>query len=229
MEAKKYPHADLSTKRNLFLAIGLISSISIALMAFEWKQFEKPLVELTSRTTTVDDTFVEVPPTEILPPAPPVLQQPKLIEVPNEQEIKQEIQFVFDIEVTEGMKVQEASVLEIKPIDEPEDVDQVFTIVEDKATPKNGLIEFYRYVNSNITYPAAARRMRVEGKVFVEFIVSRTGELTDIHTVKGIGAGCDEEAERVIKNSPAWNPAKQRGKPVRQRMVLPITFKLATI
>ncbi len=226
METKKYPQADLSAKRNLFLAIGLISSISIALMAFEWKQFEKPLVDLASRTTTIDDTFIEVPPTEILPPPPPVLQQPKLTEVPNEQEIKQEIQFVFDIEVTEGMKL-EVPVLEIKPIDEPEDVDQVFTIVEDKAEPKDGLAEFYKYVNANITYPAAARRMGVQGKVFVEFIVSRTGELTDVHTVKGIGAGCDEEAVRVIKNSPAWNPAKQRGKPVRQRMVLPITFKFA--
>lgn len=226
MEAKKYPKADLSSRRNLFLAIGLISSISITLMAFEWKQFDTPMVDLISGTTPIDDTFIEVPPTEILPPAPPILQQPKLTEVPDEQEIKQEIQFVFDIEVTEGMKL-EVPVLEIKPIEEPEDVDQVFTIVEDKATPKNGLMEFYNYVNSNIAYPAAARRMRVEGKVFVEFIVSRTGELTEIHTVKGIGAGCDEEAERVIKSSPAWNPGKQRGKAVRQRMVLPITFKLA--
>ncbi len=229
MEAKKYPQADLSAKRNLFLAIGLLSAISIALMAFEWKQFDAPIVDLTSKTTLIEDTFIEVPPTEILPPAPPVIQQPKLTEVPNEEELKQEIQFVFDVEVTEGMKVQEAPVLEIKPIAEPEETDQIFTIVEDQAEPKDGFVGFYNYVNSTITYPAAAKRMGVQGKVFVEFVVSKTGELTDIRTVKGIGAGCDEEAERVIKNSPAWNPAKQRGKTVRQRMVLPITFKLANI
>jgi periplasmic protein TonB len=229
MEAKKYPQADLSTKRNLFLAVGLISSISLALMAFEWKQVDSSLVNLSSQTTLIEDTFIEVPPTEILPPAPPVLQQPKLIEVPNQEEIKEEIKFVFDVEVTEDMKLKEVPTLEIKAIVETEDVDQIFTIVEDKATPKNGLAEFYKYVNNSISYPAAARRMGVEGKVFVEFIVSRTGELTDIHAVKGIGAGCDEEAVRVIKGSPAWNPAKQRGKAVRQRMVLPITFKLANI
>ncbi|MBL7873289.1 MAG: TonB family protein [Cyclobacteriaceae bacterium] len=226
MEAKKYPQADLSAKRNLFLAIGLISSISLALMAFEWKQFDTAVVTLSSQTSMIDDTFIEVPPTEILPPAPVVLQQPKLIEVPNQQEIEQEIQFVFDIEVTEGMKLAEVPIIEFKPIETPEETDQVFTVVEDKATPKNGLEEFYKYVNTRITYPAAARRMGVEGKVFVEFIVSKTGELTDVHAVKGIGAGCDEEAERIIKDSPPWNPAKQRGKPVRQRMVLPITFKL---
>lgn len=229
MEAKKYPQADLSTKRNLFLAIGLISSVSLALMAFEWKQFDTPMVDLTAKTAVVDDTFIEVPPTEILPPEPPVLQQPKLIEVPNQEEIKEEIQFVFDVEVTEDMKLKEAPILEIKATIETEDVDQIFTIVEDKATPKDGLVEFYNYVNSSISYPAAAKRMGVQGKVFVEFIVSRTGELTDIHTVKGIGAGCDEEAERVIKGSPPWNPGKQRGRAVRQRMVLPITFKLADI
>jgi periplasmic protein TonB len=229
MEAKKYPQADLSTKRNLFLAIGLLSSISLALMAFEWKRFDTSVVNLTSQTTLIDDTFIEVPPTEILPPEPPVLQQPKLIEVPNQEKIKDEIQFIFDVEVTEDMKVKEAPILEIKAVTETEDVDQIFTIVEDKAEPKDGLAEFYKYVNSSISYPAAARRMGVQGKVFVEFIVSRTGELTDIHTVKGIGAGCDEEAVRVIKGSPAWNPAKQRGKAVRQRMVLPITFKLANI
>jgi hypothetical protein len=54
----------------------------------------------------------------------------------------------------------------------------------------------------------------------------RDGSITDIKLVKGIGAGCDEEAIRVIQNSPKWNPGKQRGKPVRQKMVLPIIFKL---
>jgi protein TonB len=78
-----------------------------------------------------------------------------------------------------------------------------------------------------LKYPAQARRMRIEGKVFVEFVVDRDGSVTNVVIVKGIGAGCDEEAQRIIAGSPPWNAGKQRGKPVRQRMVLPITFKLA--
>jgi protein TonB len=85
---------------------------------------------------------------------------------------------------------------------------------------------FYEYVGKKLKYPAQARRMNIEGKVFVEFVVNRDGSLVDVKVMKGIGAGCDEEAVRVIQSAPAWKPGKQRGKPVRQRMVLPITFKL---
>jgi protein TonB len=73
-----------------------------------------------------------------------------------------------------------------------------------------------------------ARRMRVEGKVFVEFVIGKDGQITDVIVIKGIGAGCDEEAVRIIQSSPPWNPGRQRGKPVKQRMVLPIIFKLAS-
>jgi protein TonB len=68
--------------------------------------------------------------------------------------------------------------------------------------------------------------MGVEGKVFVQFVVDKDGTLTDIKAVKGIGAGCDEEAVRVLKAAPKWKPGKQRGRPVKVRMILPITFKL---
>jgi protein TonB len=68
--------------------------------------------------------------------------------------------------------------------------------------------------------------MRVEGKVFVEFVVEKDGTLTQFTVVKGIGAGCDEEAIRIMQEAPAWEPGKQRGRPVKQRMVLPIFFKL---
>jgi len=60
-------------------------------------------------------------------------------------------------------------------------------------------------------------------------VVGKDGKIFNAYAVKGIGAGCDEEAVRIIMSSPPWSPAKQRGKPVKQRMVLPITFKLASV
>jgi protein TonB len=68
--------------------------------------------------------------------------------------------------------------------------------------------------------------MGTEGKVFVQFVINKDGSISDVVAIKGIGAGCDEEAVRIIQSSPQWTPGKQRGKPVKQRMVLPITFKL---
>ena len=66
--------------------------------------------------------------------------------------------------------------------------------------------------------------MGIGGRVFVEFIVEKDGSITNVRTLKGIGAGCDEEAVRVVGMAPKWNPGKQRGKAVRQKMVLPIIF-----
>ena len=77
-----------------------------------------------------------------------------------------------------------------------------------------------------MNYPKQARRMGIEGKVYVQFVVDKDGSVTSVRAVKGIGAGCDEEAERVLKSSPKFKPGKQRGRPVKVRMMMPIIFKL---
>lgn len=103
---------------------------------------------------------------------------------------------------------------------------EVFTIADESATPKNGITEFYKELADNLEYPEQARQMGIEGKVFVEFIVNVDGNLSDFKVVKGIGAGCDAVALKAVTESQAWNPGKQKGVPIRQRLVLPITFKL---
>lgn len=103
---------------------------------------------------------------------------------------------------------------------------EIFDIVEDQPIPPGGMGAFYKYVGMNIKYPNDARRMGVQGKVFVQFVVDKDGSLINVKSIKGIGAGCDEEAVRIIEAAPNWKPGKQRGKPVKVRMILPITFKL---
>jgi TonB family protein len=102
--------------------------------------------------------------------------------------------------------------------------DEVYMVIEEPAYPQGGMQTFYNFIAKNLRYPAEARRARVTGKVFVEFVVNRDGSLSDIKVIKGIGYGCDEEVVRVLSMAPNWNPGLQRQKPVRQRMVLPITF-----
>jgi len=103
---------------------------------------------------------------------------------------------------------------------------EIFTVVENQPAPYSGMAEFYEYIQHNLIYPAAAKRLGIEGKVFVQFIVADNGSITNVQAVKGIGAGCDEEAVRVLQSSPKWKPGKQRGRAVNVRMILPITFKL---
>ena len=121
-------------------------------------------------------------------------------------------------------RVFEEIVFEEAP--EEEVVDEIFDIVEDQPEFPGGIAAFYKYVGKNMNYPKQARRMGIEGKVYVQFIVDKDGSVTNVRAVKGIGAGCDEEAERVLKSSPKFKPGKQRGRPVKVRMMMPIIFKL---
>lgn len=223
MEPKKTEKADLTKKTSLFFSIGLVLTMSIIVMAFEYKTYDDTDVKDLGKQLNNMEEILEVPPTEQPPPPPPKIQQPQIIEVPDEEEIKEEIKVEFDAEITEDTKVEAITIVEEQP---KENVDEIFLVVEESATPQGGMQAFYEYVGKKLKYPAQARRMGIEGKVFVEFVINRDGSIQDVKAIKGIGAGCDEEAVRVIQSAPSWKPGKQRGKPVRQRMVLPITFKL---
>lgn len=223
MELKKDPKADLTKKSTFFFSIGLLVTMSLVLAAFEWRQYEATVADLIQRRADVFEETIEVPPTDIPPPPPPQVQAPVIVEVPDEEEIEEDIQVNLDIEVSQDTKVEE---VQVKVEEVKEESDEIFTIVEESAAPKGGMAAFYKYVGDKMKYPPQARRMGIDGKVFVEFVINKDGSITDVKAVKGIGAGCDEEAVRVVQSAPAWTPGKQRGKPVKQRMVLPITFKL---
>jgi protein TonB len=223
MEIKKYPKADLTKKSGLFLNIGLVISLAVVFVAMEWKTFDdNSAVKMAANTDNMEE-LMDVPQTQQPPPPPPKVQQPEIIEVPDEEEIEEEIEVDLDVEITEETVIEEI-VMDEAP--EEEKAEEIFTIVEDQPTPEGGMAAFYQYVQKNLKYPAQARRMGIEGKVFVQFVVDKDGTIQDVKAVKGIGAGCDEEAVRVIKQSPKWNPGKQRGRAVKVRMILPITFKL---
>ena len=222
MEAKKTAKADLEKKSSFFFSIGLLVAMALIVMAFEWKQYDESLAELVGKNTNTFEEMLEVPPTDVPPPPPPQIQAPIIVEVPDEEKIEEEIDVKFDVEASEETKIQEVAVVE----EAKEEVDEIFTIVEEPASPKGGMPAFYKYIGDKMKYPAQARRMGIEGKVFVEFVIGKDGSISDVKAVKGIGAGCDEEAVRVVQAAPSWSPGKQRGKSVKQRMVLPITFKL---
>jgi TonB family protein len=95
-----------------------------------------------------------------------------------------------------------------------------------RAEPVGDDKSFYNHVASVMVYPKSARRMGIEGLVFVEFIVEKDGSLSNVRCIKGIGEGCDEEAVKAVESAPNWNPSFKRGQKVRTRYVAPITFKL---
>jgi len=88
---------------------------------------------------------------------------------------------------------------------------------------QEGLDEF---LGNNLEYPQLAKEQGIQGKVWISFIVYKTGKVGNVKVEKGIGGGCDEEAARVIKKMPNWKPGKQDGKPVNVKFRFPINFTL---
>ncbi len=104
--------------------------------------------------------------------------------------------------------------------------DEVFTIVEERPQYEAGMDAFYKHIMGEVRYPKEARQSGTQGKVFVQFVVQRDGSVTDVQALKGIGAGCDQEVVRVLETVGSFKPAKQRGRAVRTRMILPVIFKI---
>lgn len=223
METKKSSQADLSHKSTLFLLIGLIVSLSLTLMAFEWKKYNTgDLMDLGQLNDEFEE-ILEIPPTEQPPQKPPEVKMPQVIEIPDEEEIIEEIDFDLDVDITEETEIEDI-VFEEEP--EEEEADDIMLIVEENAQFPGGNAAWNKFLKDNLKYPRKAQRMNIEGAVFLTFVVDKNGVLSDIQVTRPLGGGCDEEAVRVLKASPRWQPGKQRGVPVKSRMNLRILFKL---
>ncbi len=107
-----------------------------------------------------------------------------------------------------------------------EDTNLVFTFVEDSPNFPGGDTARINFIANNLVYPEFARKNKIEGVVHVKFIVEKDGSLTNIKVIRGIGYGCDEEALRIVRMMPKWNPGKQRTEPQRVYFSLPIKFSL---
>lgn len=120
-----------------------------------------------------------------------------------------------------------------------------FKIIEEPAMPDGGYAGLYKYLGKKLKYPKKARKNGIEGKVYVQFVITEDGSV-DQYSVKALlkedikGSGgsifkanempqnkeLNDEAERVIREMPDWSPPMHDGKPTRQRIIMPINFKL---
>lgn len=110
-----------------------------------------------------------------------------------------------------------------KKVDAPK---EVFKVVEQMPAYPGGQGDLLKFLAANINYPKAAKENGIEGMVVIQYIIEKDGSISNAQVVKGIGAGCDEEALRVVKAMPNWVPGKQRGQIVPVQFNLPIRFKL---
>ncbi len=223
MEAKKTPQADLTKRTGMFMNLGLLISVGLVLFAFEYKSFDDQNLKDLGQVSDDFEELLDIPITEQPPPPPPPIEQPIIEEIPDEVEIEEKIEVNFDVDVKEETVIKEVVIADAPVV---EKADEIFDVVENAPNPPGGMEGWNKYLSNNLKYPTQARRMGIEGTVYVVFVVNTDGSIQDVEILRGIGGGCDEEALRVVKNAPKWEPGKQRGRPVRVRMRLPIRFKL---
>ncbi len=215
----------MENKRLMFAQIGLIISLAIAWAAFEIKSYDKrDLSDIMIREIALDEEMTEIT-TQDQKPQPPVEvpQQTTQIEIVND-DVEVEDNLDINADVTQEEVIEEY----VKPeVIEEEVVEQeIFTIVETMPSFPGGQEKLMQYLATNIKYPQIARESNVQGRVYLSFVVEPDGSVSNVKVLRGIGAGCDEEAMRVVKAMPKWSPGKQRGKSVRVSYNLPVNFKL---
>ncbi len=216
MEPKKNPEISLEKKKGMFFQIGLVATLIIVLVAFEWKSYDK--VEYNLGQLNLDDMEEEIIPItkqEEKPPPPPP-PPPEIIEIiEDDEEIENEVE-VEDTESDEDVEIEI----------EEEDDDEFFMVVENMPEFPGGDLGLMKYIQKNVKYPPIAKEYNITGKVYVSFIVDKSGSVTNVKIVRGVDKNLDAEAVRVVKSLPKYKPGKQRGKAVRVMFTIPINFTL---
>ncbi|MCT4589770.1 MAG: energy transducer TonB [Carboxylicivirga sp.] len=224
MEVKKNKKADLERKRALFFQIGLIVTLGLILLAFEWTTTDP-----TINTSLIDDEEVleeEAPPItrhqEIQPPPPPQQAIDLLQIVDNDVELDEELE-IEDVEMDEDYEVD---LSDFDFGDDEETGDQIFMVVEEMPEFPGGTRALLKYIAQNVKYPVICQENGIQGMVSVSFVINEKGEVTNVKAFRGTDANLEQEAVRVVKSLPNWKPGKQRGKAVKVSYNVPVRFKL---
>ena len=228
MELKKNPKADLEKRRGLYLEIGLVAALAVALVAFNIKSYDEEQIEVVQRTAIdeVEDVIIQTQQEELPPPPPP--ETPEVTTELNV--IEDDAESENEVDMSSCQRQEEATNIEITPVkveeEEEEDEQVIFQVVENDPEFPGGAEALYKYLAQNIKYPQLARENNITGRVYVTFVVEKDGSVTGVRVLRDIGGGCGQEAIRVVKSMPKWTPGKQRGKNVRVQYNLPVNFSL---
>lgn len=233
MQPKKNEKVDLTKNSSLYFVIGLSFILLVSWQAIEWKTYKKTYGY--EALNVEDDDDEEIPITEQIktppPPPPPPPPAPEVIEIVEDEEEVEET-------VIESTETDEEEIVEIVEVEEEEvDIDVPFAVIEDvpifpgcervkKSERRNCFQErMNKHIRKNFRYPEIAQEMGIQGRVYVNFIISKDGSITNIR-MRGPDKNLEAEAQRIISKLPKMIPGKQRGRPVRVPFSIPITFRL---
>jgi len=238
---------DSSRRHKWGIIAALVFFALIICLPILYKQIiesrKERMVEVTTLSNIeIDQKKVEKPKDIIIEkPAPPLKSSikftPPVIKPDEEVQEEEEIKTQEELTKTEVT----ISIADVKGTDEENGIDIAelnnmiveedttsapYSVVEQMPEFPGGETALRKYLSSTVKYPEIATENGIQGKVYVSFVVDRSGSISNVKIARGVDSSIDKEAMRVVKSMPKWIPGKQNGEPVRVSYTVPINFVL---
>ncbi len=236
MEIKKSQRADLESQKSTGLLIGYIVTLAAIFVAFEYTTRDYVETDVVYSTASFVSEEEVVPITQPIFTAapPPPAEAPQVAEIldivdNNTEIVEEEIQSTESTTEAVSGPVAHVSGPAMGPpaaTQEEGDEGEVFEIVEQNPMFPGGNEALMKWLGKNLKYPASAQENGIQGRVLVQFVVNKDGSIVEPKVLRSVDPALDKEALRVVSAMPKWQPGKQRGKTVRVRFTLPVTFRL---
>ena len=215
MALRKTEKANLRIKYPVLTEIGMIVSLGLLIVAFR-VQYNPDTEFIIEEEQQIVVEMEEIEQTQQIEKPPPPPRPPVPIEVPNDEVLEDDI-----IDIDAEIDFDEPVHLPPPPPAAEDPEPEIFVVVENMPELIGGI----QGLQKRVTYPEIAKKAGVEGTVFLQFVVDEEGNVVDPIVMRGIGAGCDEEALEAIRTA-KFKPGRQRGKPVKVKFSLPVRFRL---
>lgn len=231
-QVKKTKRADLEKNKGTYFLMGLLVSLGLVFVAFEWGTHDVKVdeVETDAVIEEVEDIMI-TPPDETPPPPPEPEEAPVNVEILQVVEDDVEVADVEIASVDDSFDKLQQTFTPPAPAQqgrkqEKVEEEQIFEFLEEMPEFPGGEKAMLKWLGEHVKYPAVAAENNIQGRVMVSFVVERDGSVSNVKVDRGVDPSLDKEAIRLVESMPKWKPGMQTGKPVRCRFRLPVTFKL---
>lgn len=238
MEIKKIQVADLNRRRGTGFLLGLIVALSLCFSALE-------LTTSSNHDDTEEELLDDI--AQDLEQLP-ALDQKDMMAVVAPQEIAPASEKLVERKISDPLPQTESSSSTtvpqpIMPVEVPPDITEELMkvppvpldlhenplqlrVVQNAPEPSIGWVPFMKWITKTLKYPPTAKVQKIQGTVFVTFIVNVDGTVSNINVNKSVEASLDREALRVVGMMPKWKAGISNGQPTRSMVGIPIVFKL---
>lgn len=207
--------------------VGFVLILAAMFVAFEWTERDKQVTTDTGITEPIfEEEMIPITEQEEQKQAPPPPEAPKVEEVLQIAENDANVEESTIQSSEENNQAVEIKYVPVEVEEEEPEEQQIFQVVEEMPEFPGGMAECLKFISKNIKYPTIAQENGVQGRVIIQFVVNQDGSIVDPVVMRSVDPYLDKEALRVIKMMPKWKPGKQRGKAVRVKYTVPVTFKL---